>query len=89
MNERNISMDSTHSVPCLSMHGNSPPNPSDWEALEERLFALTDEIERDEGVPVEYAYHLAQLRLGMICELPSADVVPPSESPDDLILLPF
>ena len=82
------------------MHAGSPsiplasseqsPNPSDWEALEERLFALTDEIERVEGVPIEHAYHLAQMRLGMVSAEPQAEQgVPLSECPDDLMLLPF
>lgn len=79
--ERKVSMDSTHSVPCLSMHGGLPPQPPDVEKWEDRLFALTDEIERQEGVPIEYAYHLAQVRLEMVYEPPQDDVVPVMNCP--------
>lgn len=78
-------MDSTHSIPPVS-NGGSPPIASSWEQWEERLFVLTDQIEREEGVPIEYAYHLAQMRLGMICEAPEA---PPLDEADVLYLLPF
>ena len=65
----------------------APPHASDWNAWEERLFALTDEIEGREGVCIEYAYRLAQMRLGMLPREPVA-IVPPEE-PDVLNELPF
>lgn len=77
-------MDSTYSIPLVSMAGSPLREPS-WEQWEARLFALTDQIEALEDVPIEYAYHLAQMRLGMICEAMEVPSIP--EQPDEPNLL--
>lgn len=79
-------MDGAYSIQPQS-RGGSPPAEQGWEQWETRLFALTDQIESEEGVSIEYAYHLAQMRLGMLCEV--VETPPAPKEPDELYCLPY